>query len=117
MCLHFCYIDTNLSLIDVFESLLLMLTVFIFVHLKLRTMSLCNHCSKVDCVWETIGDEVKHYMQSKLNKGVVGSNVLCKYGYQKSVSLIHGQLLHCVITGIRNEYSDGNEAYKGYRED
>ena len=88
-------------------------------------MSLCNHCHEVNCVWEDIGDEVKDYMQSKLNEGVVGSNVLRKHGYQKSISLIHGflgkgnrvQLPHCVITGIRKECPDEKEAYQGYREE
>ena len=88
-------------------------------------MSICKHCREVDCVWEDIGNEVKDYMQSKLNEGVVGSNVLRKHGYQKSISLIHGllgkgnrvQLPHCVITGIRKEYPDEKGAYQGYREE
>ena len=88
-------------------------------------MSLCDHCREVSCVWENIGDEVKDYMRSKLDEGVVGSNVLRKLGYQKSISLIHGslgkgnrvQLPHCVVTGIRNEYPDKKETYQGYREE
>ena len=88
-------------------------------------MSLCDHCREVSCVWEDIVDEVKDYMRSKLDEGVVGSNVLRKLGYQKSISLIHEflgkgnrvQLLHCVVTGIRNEYPDKKEAYQGYREE
>ena len=88
-------------------------------------MSLCNHCREVSCVWEDIGDEVKDYMRSKLDEGVVGNNVLRKHGYQKSISLIHGflgkgnrvQLPHCVVTGIRNEYPDKKEVYQGYKEE